>query len=88
MQYDLSKAAQSDDVADALDYAAVSEVIIELVEHSDFQLIEAVAEAVMKILFEQFAMHSITLELRKPTAVRKASAVGIKLHRERQDFLG
>ncbi len=87
MSFDLKQAGLSDDVADALDYGAVSELVVVLVEASDFQLIEAVAEKVMEQLFQSFAMTEIDLTLRKPTAVRKAQAVGIRLKRSRQDYV-
>ena len=86
MSFDNKPAGQSDDVRHALDYASVSELIVDLVEASEFKLIEAVAEAVLERLFREFSMTAIELTLRKPTAVRKAQAVGIRLQRTKADY--
>ena len=43
MVWDISAAAKSDDIADTLDYKAVSKRLISFVEASSFGLIEALA---------------------------------------------
>ncbi len=87
MSFDNRPAGHSDDVEQALDYAAVSELVVSLVEHSDFQLIEAVADRVIRELFQEFPITAIDLTLRKPTAVKKAQAVGIRLQRSRHNYV-
>jgi dihydroneopterin aldolase len=46
MASDTARAAASDQIADALDYAAISSQVISLVEGSEYQLIESLAEEV------------------------------------------
>ena len=43
MAFDISLAGKSDDIADTLDYKSVSKRLIQFVEDSDFQLVEALS---------------------------------------------
>jgi len=83
LSFDCKAAALSDDVSDALDYSAVAACITELVEHSEFQLIEALADACFQALFAQFPITQITMVLHKPGAVPTAQSVGLRLTRKR-----
>ncbi len=81
MQFDIRKAAASDDVADALDYSAVSQRITEFVEQSDFQLIETLAEKVAAIVLDEFNATKVKLKLSKAGAVKNAKDVGLVIVR-------
>ena len=81
MAYDISRSAKSDDIADTLDYKAVSKRLIQFVEASDFQLVEALAEHCAGIVLEEFPVTWLQLKLSKPGAVRGSSAVGVIIER-------
>ena len=81
MGFDISKAAKSDAIADTLDYKAVSKRLISLVENSDFQLVEALAEKCAEIVLAEFPVSWLRLKLSKPGAVRGSSAVGVEIER-------
>ena len=66
MAADVSRAAATDDLADALDYSAVAEVIAAVVREGKFRLIETAAERVADRLLAGFALSWLRLELRKP----------------------
>ena len=83
MQFCCAKAAASDCVDDALNYAAVSERLIAYVESSRFELIEALAEACCQLLLNEFPVQALTLTLKKPGAVPKAQTVGVTLQRSK-----
>ena len=78
------RAAQSDDVADALDYAAVSSRVLSFIENSQFQLIETMAEQVAAIVLEEFGVPWLRLRLCKPGAVPQARDVGVLIERGEQ----
>jgi dihydroneopterin aldolase len=81
---DIADAAQSENITDALDYATISFGLTQYIEASKFQLIEALAEAIVKWLWQYSrAVDQIDLELRKPMAVLNANAVGLKISRVR-----
>jgi len=64
----VSRAAATDDLADALDYSAVAEVIATVVRAGRFQLIETAADRVAERLLADFPVARLRLELRKPIA--------------------
>lgn len=82
MAFDIRKAAASDDIADTLDYKAVSKRLIRFVEDSEFQLVESLAERCAAIVLEEFPVSWLRLKLSKPGAVRGSSAVGVVIERE------
>ena len=83
MAFDNRKPAASDDIADTLDYKAVSKRLIEFVSASEFGLVESLAERCCAIILDEFGVQHVKLKLSKPGAVRGARAVGVMLERSR-----
>lgn len=77
MGFDMSRAAQSDALTDALDYKAVSNRVRDFVQQSRFQLVEAAADAIARLVMTEFAVPWIRVTVRKPHAVTGAAAVGV-----------
>jgi dihydroneopterin aldolase len=83
MDFDNRKPAASDDIADTLDYKAVSKRLIEFVSRSEFGLVETLAEHCCRIILDEFGVHRVRLKLSKLGAVRGSRAVGVILERRR-----
>lgn len=81
MSSEVARAAQSDDIAHALDYKAVAKRLIGFVEASEFQLIETLAERIAEIVREEFAVPWLRLRLGKPGAVSGSRDVGVIIER-------
>ncbi len=81
MATDIRKAAASDNIADTLDYKAVSKRLIAFVESSEFFLVETLAEKIARIVIEEFDVPWVRLTLNKKGAIRGASDVGIVIER-------
>ncbi|EGR0787009.1 bifunctional dihydroneopterin aldolase/7,8-dihydroneopterin epimerase [Vibrio vulnificus] len=81
MAHDNRPAGKSDDVADALDYAQVSEAVLNHIESGCFLLVERVAEEVAELIMTQFSVPWIRIRLAKPGAVPQARAVGVVIER-------
>jgi dihydroneopterin aldolase len=81
MATDISKAAKSDDIEDTLSYKTVAKRLIEFVQQSEFELVEALAEKICSIVIEEFAVPWIKLTLHKPGAVRGSKSVGVIIER-------
>jgi len=81
MASDVRKAAQSDDIKDAVDYKAVSKRLIEFVGQSEFQLVETLAEKVADIVINEFSVPWVRVRINKKGAVRDAGDVGILIER-------
>ena len=84
MAFDNRVPAASDDIADTLDYKAVSHRLIDFVSHSDFGLVETLAERCAEIVLREFKVPWLRLKLSKPGAVRGADAVGVVIERGKQ----
>jgi dihydroneopterin aldolase len=82
MGFDNRLPAASDNIADTLDYKAVSKRLIEFVSASDFGLVETLAERCAQLVLDEFAVRHVRLKLSKPGAVRGARAVGVIIERE------
>lgn len=77
MASDTERAAASDQIADALDYAAISKQVLALVEGSDYQLLETLGDAVARMITRDFGVPWLRLRLGKPGAVAEAEDVGV-----------
>jgi 7,8-dihydroneopterin aldolase/epimerase/oxygenase len=78
---DNRRAAGSDRVEDALDYAAVARRVLAFVEVSDFNLIETLAERVADLVLREFGVPWLRLRVSKPGAVMQARTVGVAIER-------
>lgn len=83
MAWDTRQAAVVDDVKLTLNYAQVSEFIIDYVQSKPFLLIERVANEVAEQLQQRFKITWLRLKLSKPKAVAQASNVGVIIERGR-----
>ena len=81
MATDIAKAAESDDIKDAINYKAVGKRIISFVEESEFQLVETMAERIGEIVLNEFNVPWMRLKLSKPGAVTGSKAVGVIIER-------
>jgi dihydroneopterin aldolase len=81
MQTDTFLAAKTDDIALALDYDAVSQRARELVESSEYMLVESLAEKVAQMILQDFSVTHIRLKVSKPGALTIADDVGVVIER-------
>lgn len=81
MGTDISRAAASQNIDDALNYKAISDRISEFIAGSEFLLIEAMAEQVASIVMSEFNVPWLRLRLGKPAAVPMARDVGVIIER-------
>ena len=81
MATDISKAAKSDNIDDALSYKTVAKRLIDFVEESEFELVEALAEKICSIVLDEFPVPWVKLTLHKPGAVRGSKSVGVIIER-------
>lgn len=81
MAWDNRVPASTDDVAQALDYAAVSERVASYLDELRPQLLETAAEGLAACLQDEFGVRWLALTIRKPGAVPQARAVGVRIER-------
>ncbi|MCB1561809.1 MAG: dihydroneopterin aldolase [Xanthomonadales bacterium] len=83
MTFDNRVPAASDDIADTLDYKAVSKRLIAFVGASSFGLVETLAERCAALIIDEFDVARVDLKLSKPGAVRGADSVGVRIRRSK-----
>lgn len=66
MRLDLAGAAASDDLGRAVDYTEVYGLVEKVVSGSQFNLLEALASAVLKAIAERYHPQGLTVRVRKP----------------------
>jgi dihydroneopterin aldolase len=81
MATDIHAAADTDDIADTIDYKAVAKRLIDFVEGTEFQLVESMAERVTDIVRGEFGVTWVRLRVSKPGAVTGATDVGVVIER-------
>ena len=81
LKTDFTRAAQTDALEDALDYAAISQRVIAVCEESRFQLLEALAEHLASLLLAEFFIVGLRLTITKLGAVEAAEGVGVVIER-------
>ncbi len=80
---DLRQACATDDFNDTVDYKAVKQRVLVVVESSQFQLVEALAEAIAQACLEFDRVEQVDVLVEKPAALRYARTVGVEISRTR-----
>lgn len=86
LQTDFSQAQNSDNIADALDYSAISHFIIEFAEQAQYKLIERFADQLCQAIFANFNTNSIRIDIQKPAAIPHTREIGLSLTRQKQNL--
>jgi len=86
MACDVRKAALSDHIDDTVDYKKVSKRLLNFVSESQFQLVEALAENIARIIVTEFAVPWVRVRLNKQGAIRNSRDVGILIERRTEDY--
>jgi D-erythro-7,8-dihydroneopterin triphosphate epimerase len=83
LDFDASKASQSDNIQDTVDYKAIKKNIILLVKGSKFFLLEKLVEEVLTLTMQDAKILKATIRIDKPKALRFAKSVSIESSREK-----
>lgn len=79
LSLDLSKAADSDDVHDTVDYDELSQNIVEFIEASEFKLLEKLAYETAKRVKTLSGADEVKIIVKKPSAIKKADYAAVEL---------
>ncbi len=86
LQTDTRAAGTSDDIADAVNYRTLTKEVIDLVESTQYFLVEKLAEEIARVCLQDERVARVSVRLRKPGALRFARSVGVTIERSRSDF--
>ena len=86
MPVDCALAAETDEVANTLDYKKVAKRLIAFVGESEFKLVETLAHRTAMLIIEEFGVEWVRLSINKPGAIRGSKDVGVAVLRTRADL--
>lgn len=78
-----SEAARTDNIEHTANYKTITKQIIQLVEESEFFLVETLAEKISEVCLSDPRVMRATVTLDKPGALRFARSVAVEIVRER-----
>ncbi|MGO8704994.1 MAG: dihydroneopterin aldolase [Candidatus Brocadiia bacterium] len=81
---DLGPAGRTDRMEDTVDYRAVKKRVLAVIEASQFFLVEALAEAIANVCLDEPKVQKARVRVEKPSALRFARSVGVRITRERE----
>ncbi len=76
-----SRACQTDDIKDALDYADVAKHIQSVLSEGHFSLLETLAEHIAQIILKDFNAPWVKVSVAKLQAIRDCRMVGVSIER-------
>lgn len=79
-----ARACQSDDIQDALDYSEIVRHIQNVLTNQHFNLLEALAEHIARILLTDFNAPWVKVSVAKINAIRNSHLVGISIERRQE----
>lgn len=79
------KVFASDKVSDCIDYDRVTTRIRELLSRQRFNLVEALADRVAKLVLEEFGAARVKVSAAKLGVLKNAGLVGVTVERTRQE---
>lgn len=80
---DARKPGRSDRFEDAVDYRAIKKRILGMVEDSQCYLLEALAQRIADTCLEDPGVEQVQVTVHKPSALRFARSVGVRIVRGR-----
>lgn len=79
---DLSKAGNSDDLADTVDYFTLCERMTALISASSFYLLERLAEAIAELSLSTDGVTRVSVTIEKPNVLPNARSAAVRIVRE------
>lgn len=77
IEFDGTKAIETDSIDDTIDYKTITKEIIEIVEGQEFNLIERIAGEAMKIVMRNEKVQKASVRVDKPGALRFTDTVSV-----------
>ncbi|MEZ4642730.1 MAG: dihydroneopterin aldolase [Chloroflexota bacterium] len=84
---DTKKAAETDDIDDAVNYKTISKQVIDRVENGSDYLVEKLVNDIARMILHDYPqVQKVQVRVEKPGALRFARSVGVEIERTREDF--
>ncbi len=81
---DISRAAETDDIADCIDYSKIAKKLMAHAESAARRTVEALVSDLAGLCLEEPGVQGVRIRVEKPGAVRFSRSVGVEIERFRQ----
>ncbi len=81
---DTHRAAQTDDIADCVDYSVLAKKVKEYAESAQRLTVEALANDLAELCLRENGVEKVIVRVEKPQAVTGALSVGVEVERQKQ----
>jgi D-erythro-7,8-dihydroneopterin triphosphate epimerase len=78
-----TRAGRTDRIDDAVDYKTIKDAVLDYVEETDHDLLEALAQGIADLCLVHPEVQAVEVEVDKPGALRFARSVAVRIRRER-----
>lgn len=82
---DTRRAAETDDIADCVDYSKIARKLLAHAETAARHTVEALAADLARLCLEEPGVQGVRMRVEKPGAVRFSRSVGVEIERSRED---
>ena len=82
---DTKRAGETDNLEDCVNYSTMSKKVQAHAESAERLTVEALANDLVKICFEDKGVQKVIVRVEKPGAVRFAESVGVEIERSRDE---
>jgi FolB domain-containing protein len=86
MYTDIRSAAQSDDIADSVNYRTIAKKTLAHAESVGRLTVEALASDIARLCLAEAGVERVTVRVEKPGAVRFSRSVGVEIDRQKGDY--
>jgi FolB domain-containing protein len=84
---DIRSAAQSDDIADSVNYRTIAKKTLAHAESAGRLTVEALASDIARLCLAEAGVERVTVRVEKPGAVRFSQSVGVEIDRQKGDYV-
>jgi FolB domain-containing protein len=84
---DIRSAAQSDDIADSVNYRTIAKKALAHAESAGRLTVEALASDIARLCLAEAGVERVTVRVEKPGAVRFSRSVGVEIDRQKGDYV-
>jgi FolB domain-containing protein len=84
---DIRSAAQSDDIADSVNYRTIAKKALAHAESAGRLTVEALASDIARLCLEETGVERVIVRVEKPGAVRFSQSVGVEIDRQKGDYV-
>ena len=82
---DTRRAAETDNIADCINYSTLSKKLQAYAESAERLTVEALANDLAKICLQDKGVERVIMRVEKPGAVRFSKSVGVEIERSREE---